>query len=142
MPENKLPLFIKNIIDEFTKHLDASFIIEGDSILPDDYHQYFDSEQNICFFLINTKTPEQKIQDCRQYDSKQDWTIRRTNQELLKHFEEDEKIQEKIIEQAKKYNYEIIDVSKNREEKLEIIYEKIKNKKSTNFVDFLISTNW
>ena len=115
-------------MDEFSKYNDISFIIEGDSILPDDYHQYFDSEQNICFFLINTKTPEQKLQDCRQYDNKNDWSTRRTNQELLKHFEEDEKIQEKIIKQAKKYNYEIIDISKNREQKLEMIYQQIKSK--------------
>lgn len=128
LPENKLSLFIKNIMDEFSKYNDISFIIEGDSILPDDYHQYFDSEQNICFFLINTKTPEQKLQDCRQYDNKNDWSTRRTNQELLKHFEEDEKIQEKIIKQAKKYNYEIIDISKNREQKLEMIYQQIKSK--------------
>ena len=115
-------------MDEFSKYTDISFIIEGDSILPDDYHQYFDSEQNICFFLINTKTPEKKLQDCRQYDNKKDWSTRRTNQELLKHFEEDEKIQKIIIEQAKKHNYEIIDISKNREEKLEIVYEKIKSR--------------
>ena len=54
------------------------------------------------FFLINTKSPEKKLQDCRQYDNKKDWSTRRTNQELLKHFEEDEKIQKIIIEQAKK----------------------------------------
>ena len=82
----------------------------------------------MCFFLINKKKPKQKIKDCRQYDSKKDWSARKTDQELLKQFKEDEKIQEKIIEQAQKYNYQIVDVSKNRAEQLEKIYKEIKEK--------------
>lgn len=128
LPKNKLSLFINNIINEFSKHQNISFIIEGDSILPEDFHKYFENKKNMCFFLINKKTPEQKIKDCRQYDSKKDWSARKTDQELLKQFKEDEKIQEKIIEQAQKYNYQIVDVSKNRAEQLEKIYKEIKEK--------------
>lgn len=127
LPDNKLSLFIKNLIYEFRKHNDTLFIIEGDSILPEDYHQHFDEEQNICFFLINTRTPEQKVQDCRKYDRTNDWSSRRTDQELLKPFEEEEKIQKIIIEQARKSHYEIIDVANNRDETLNMLYEKIKN---------------
>lgn len=86
------------------------------------------TQNKIYVFSNKYKITRKKLQDCRQYDNKKDWSTRRTNQELLKHFEEDEKIQKIIIEQAKKHNYEIIDISKNREEKLEIVYEKIKSR--------------
>ena len=126
--ENKLALFIENIINQYFDENDPPFIIEGDSILPEEYHKYFEQGDNLCIFLINSKTSEEKVADCRQYDNKKDWSTRCTDQELLKHFEEDNKIQEIIIKQAKKYNYPIIDVSKKRQEKLEDTYQKIKSK--------------
>ena len=124
LSDNKLALLVLNIINEFDK--DVSFIVEGDSILPEEYHQYFDQENNMCFFLTNTKSPNQKIEHCRQYDTKKDWSFHLSDQELLTQFEEDAKIQETIIAQAQKYDYPTIDVCKQREEKLEKVYQKIK----------------
>ena len=74
----------------------------------------------------NKKSPNQKIEDCRQYDTKKDWSFHLSDQELLTQFEEDAKIQETIIAQAQKYDYPTIDVCKQREEKLEKVYQKIK----------------
>lgn len=126
--ENKLALFIENIISQYFDENDPPFIIEGDSILPEEYHKYFEQGDNICYFLINSKTSTEKVSDCRQYDSNKEWSSRLNNQELLTHFEEDDKIQRIIIEQAKKFNYPIIDVSKNREKQLEDTYQKIKSR--------------
>ena len=53
------------------------------------------------FFSSKYKNTRTKIHDCRQYDSKKDWSNRHSDQELLKQFEEDAKIQEKIKSKIK-----------------------------------------
>ena len=142
--ENKLALFIENIINQYFDENDPPFIIEGDSILPEEYHKYFEQGDNICYFLINSKTPTEKVADCRQYDSNKECSSHLNDQELLTHFEEDDKIQQIIREQTQKFNYPIIDVSKNREKQLEDTYQKIKSiiKNPQNLWIFLIGTNW
>lgn len=128
LENNKLALLVLNIINQFDHKKDPPFIIEGDSILSEEYHQFFESKNNIVFFLINKKTATEKVADCRKYDNINDWTAHMDDEQILKHFNEDNLIQEKIIQQANIYNYPIIEVTQNREQILEDLLEKISQK--------------
>lgn len=89
LKENKLPeflnLFIQKNINKNGKEL--GFIINGDSILPEDLSKYFDLKEMIVYYFVTEKlSPEQILENCRKFDSKEEWTTRRSDDELLNHF--------------------------------------------------------
>ena len=88
LKENRLPeflnLFIQKNINKNGKEL--GFIINGDSILPEDLSKYFDLKDMIVYYFVTEKlSPEQILENCRKFDSKEEWTTRRSDDELLNH---------------------------------------------------------
>ena len=80
LKENKLPeflnLFIQKNINKNGKEL--GFIINGDSILPEDLSKYFDLKEMIVYYFVTEKlSPEQILENCRKFDSKLEWNTRR-----------------------------------------------------------------
>ena len=130
LKENRLPeflnLFIQKNINKNGKEL--GFIINGDSILPEDLLKYFDLNNMIIYYFVTEKlSPKQILENCRKFDSKEEWTTRRTDEELLNHFEFYKDIEKKIINDCKKYNIKCIDTSENRQIVFNQLVDEIKN---------------
>lgn len=133
LKENKLPeflnLFIQKNINKNGKEL--GFIINGDSILPEDLLKYFDLNNMIIYYFVTEKlSPKQILENCRKFDSKEEWTIRRTDEELLNHFEFYKDVEKKIINDCKKYNIKCIDTSENRQIIFNQLVDEVKNELS------------
>ena len=131
LKENKLPeflnLFIQKNINKNGKEL--GFIINGDSILPEDLLKYFDLNNMIIYYFVTEKlSPKQILENCRKFDSKEEWTTRRTDEELLNHFEFYKDVEKKIINDCKKYNIKCIDTSENRKMVLSQLLDEVKSK--------------
>ena len=80
LKENRLPeflnLFIQKNINKNGKEL--GFIINGDSILPEDLSKYFDLKDMIVYYFVTEKlSPEQILENCRKFDSKEEWTTQK-----------------------------------------------------------------
>lgn len=133
LKENKLPeflnLFIQKNINKNGKEL--GFIINGDSILPEDLLKYFDLNNMIIYYFVTEKlSPKQILENCRKFDSKEEWTTRRTDEELLNHFEFYKDVEKKIINDCKKYNIKCIDTSENRQIIFNQLVDEVKNELS------------
>lgn len=133
LKENKLPeflnLFIQKNINKNGKKL--GFIINGDSILPEDLLKYFDLNNMIIYYFVTEKlSPKQILENCRKFDSKEEWTTRRTDEELLNHFEFYKDVEKKIINDCKKYNIKCIDTSENRQIIFNQLVDEVKNELS------------
>lgn len=118
LEENKLPQFLNLLIQKnINKNgKELGFIINADSILPDDLIKYFDLENMIVYYFVSPNLTTNEILDnCRNFDSKTEWTTRRTDEQLLNHFDFYKDIEKKIIDDCKKYNIKCIDTSNNRE---------------------------
>lgn len=130
LKENKLPdflnLFIQKNINKSGKEL--GFIINGDSILPEDLLKYFDLNNMIIYYFVTEKlSSKQILENCRKFDSKEEWTTRRTDEELLNHFEFYKDIEKKIISDCKKYNIKCIDTSENRQLIFNQLLDEVRN---------------
>lgn len=129
LQENKLPEFLNLLIQKnINKNgKELGFIINGDSIMPKDLIKYFDlTNIEVYYFVAEKLSPEQILENCRKYDSKEEWTTRRTDQQLLKHFTFYKDIEKKIISDCNKYNIKYIDTSEDREVVFNQLLEKIK----------------
>ena len=126
MPEF-LNLLIQKNINKNGKEL--GFIINGDSILPEDLFKYFNLNDMIVYYFVTEKlSPEQILENCRKFDSKEEWTARRSDEELLNHFKFYKNIEKKIIRECKKYNIKCIDTSENRKMVLSQLLDEVKSK--------------
>ena len=77
---------------------------------------YFDLKDMIVYYFVTEKlSPEQILENCRKFDSKEEWTTRRSDDELLNHFKFYKDIEKKIIKDCKMYNIKCIDTSENRQ---------------------------
>ena len=129
--ENKLPKFLNLLIQKnINKNgKELGFIINGDSILPEDLIKYFDLNNMIVYYFVTEKlSPKQILENCKKFDSKEEWTTRRTDEQLLKHFKFYKDIEKKIINESKKYDIKCIDTSENREVILSQLLDEIKEK--------------
>lgn len=118
LQENKLPEFLNLLIQKnINKNgKELGFIINADSVMPEDLVKYFELNDMKVYYFVNEKlSPEQILENSRKFDSKEEWTTRRTDEQLLKHFEFYKDIEKKIIKDCKKYNIRCIDTSENRE---------------------------
>ena len=137
LKENKLPeflnLFIQKNINKNGKEL--GFIINGDSIMPDDLFKYFDLKNTIVYYFVTEKlSPNQILENCRKHDLSEEWTTRRTDEELLNHFKFYKKIENKIIADCKKYNIKCIDTSENRKIILNELLEDLKKELNSDMI--------
>ena len=130
LQENKLPEFLNLLIQKnINKNgKELGYIANADSILPEDLHKYFDLKNMIVYYFVTEKlSPEQILENCRKFDSDEEWTTRRTDEELLKHFKFYKKIEKTIINDCKKYNIKCIDTSENRDIVLNKLLVDLKN---------------
>lgn len=130
LKENRLPEFLNLFIQKnINKNgIDLGFIINGDSILPEDLFKYFYLKDMIVYYFVTERlSPEQILDNCRKFDSKEEWTTRRTDEELLNHFKFYKDIEKKIISDCKKYNIKCIDTSENRQMILNQLLDEVKN---------------
>lgn len=130
LKENKLPEFLNLLIQKnINKNgKELGFVINGDSILPGDLFKYFDLKDMIVYYFVTEKlSPEQILKNCRKFDSKEEWTTRRSDEELLNHFKFYKNIEKKIIIECKKYNLKCIDTSENRQMILNRLLDEVKN---------------
>ena len=115
---NKLSQFINILLQKNKSRLgnDYSYIINSDSIMPVDLINYFDLSNTIVYYFVNSSlTVEEIFNNCRYYDDENQWTSKRTNENLLNHIKKAKEFENQIIEQCKKYNMKYIDTSYNRE---------------------------
>ncbi|MCI8616857.1 MAG: hypothetical protein HFJ60_01110 [Clostridia bacterium] len=129
LSENKLPQFLNLLIEKNInkngKHL--GFIINADSIMPKDLVKYFNLENTIVYYFVNSKLTSEKIlENCRKYDDMADWTTRRSDEEILKHMDFYKPIEQKIIKDCNKYGFKCIDTSINREKVLNDLLQSLK----------------
>lgn len=131
LKENKLPEFLNLLIQKnINKNgKELGFIINGDSIMPEDLIKHFDlNNMEVYYFVAENLSPEQILENCRKYDSKSEWTTRRTDEQLLKHFTFYKEIEKKIISDCKKNNIKCINTSDNRDIVLEKLMYELKEK--------------
>lgn len=63
---------------------DEKFILDSAHILPQDISEYLDREKWDIYFLgYPTVTAEEKLTIIRKYESENDWTYKRTDEEML-----------------------------------------------------------
>ena len=129
LKENELPQFlnllIQKNINKNGKYL--GFIINADSIMPEELKEHFDLENTLVYYFVNAKLSPKKILDnCRNYDESTEWTARKSDKEILNHIEFYRNIEQKVIEQCNKYGFKCIDTSINREEVFKELLENIK----------------
>ena len=116
--ENKLPQFLNLLIEKNVNKngKELGFIINGDSILPEDLINYFNLENMIVYYFVNEQlSPNEILRNCRKYDAIEEWTTRRSDLELIKHFNFYKNIEKIIIEDCQKYNFKCVDTSINRD---------------------------
>lgn len=118
LEDNKLSEFINILLKKNQTRLgdEYSYIINSDSIMPEDLINYFDLSNTIVYYFVSPKlTIEEIFNNCRYYDDKNQWTSKRTNENLLNHIKKAKEFENTIIEQCTKYNIKYIDTSYNRE---------------------------
>ena len=81
----------------------------------------------IYYFVTEKLSSKQILENCRKFDSKEEWTTRRTDEELLNHFEFYKDIEKKIISDCKKYNIKCIDTSENRQLIFNQLLDEVRN---------------
>ena len=129
LEDNKLAQFISILLDKNKHRLgnEYGYIINSDSIMPVDLIKYFDLSNTIIYYVVNSNlTIEQIFNKCRYYDDENQWTSKRTDDNLLNHIKKAKEFENQIIDQCKKYNIKFIDTSNNREATFEKLLVKIK----------------
>lgn len=131
LKDNKLSKFINTLLEKNKNRLGNEFgyIINSDSIMPEDIINYFDTSNTLVYFFVNSKlTVEEILENCRLYDDESAWTKIRTDENLLNHIKKAKEFENKIIDQCKKYNIKYIDTSFNREKLFADLLKEIKEK--------------
>ena len=113
LKENRLPEFLNLLIQKnINKNgKELGFIINGDSY----------------YFVTEKLSPKQILENCRKFDAKEEWTTRRSDDELLNHFKFYKDIEKKIISDCKIYNIKCIDTSENRQIVFNQLLDEIKD---------------
>ena len=129
LKDNKLSQFISTLLEKNKIRLGSEYgyIINSDSIMPEDLINCFDLSNTIVYYFVNSNlTVEEIFDNCRYYDDKNQWTSKRTNENLLNHIKTAKKFESKIIEQCIKYNIKYVDTSYDREKIFNDLLSEIK----------------
>ena len=99
-----------NVIDDTGE----KFIIDSAHIMPKDILKVIDLEKwDVYFFGYPNISKEEKFSLIKKYDKKTDWTVRKSDDELMDIFEKLIEISKKIQKECQIYNIKFIDTSKN-----------------------------
>ena len=106
-----LAKFLSRFIEIVESKDDEYFVIDSAHILPSNIIKYLNRDKWDIYYLgYSNIIPLDKIKEIEKY-SKGGWTSKRSNDELLKIFDELIKISCDIKEECKKYNINYIDTS-------------------------------
>lgn len=131
------PRFISNLINRdntLVKNEHATiyeeelgYIIEGDSILPSIFHEFFEQKNVIVVFLGNGDLSKEEIfQNIRKHDTIKDYSYYRSDERVMESCVRAVEKNKTIQKECKRYNYPYYNTSKDREEVLNQIKEDIK----------------
>lgn len=82
-----LSLFLSRVI-EIIDSTDEKFIIDSAHILPEDINVYLDRDKWDIYYLGYPNTDkESKVKDIRKYETEEDWTYKKSDEELLDIFD-------------------------------------------------------
>ncbi|MEG2310785.1 MAG: hypothetical protein RSB76_02225 [Clostridia bacterium] len=120
--KGNLALFTSKLLHEKTiNRKQGNYILEGDSITPDMCAKYFNTDENIIYYILHNKLTAQEIlNNCRKYDiDDKDWSVKVSDEDLLKHCIFNLKLGKEYEKQCINYKFRVIDTSFNRNQKLE-----------------------
>lgn len=125
----KFQLFLKTYFDMCLRNKEKNnynYVMEGCEINVADCYKMYSSENNIIIALGKTEvTGEELFRDIRKYDTTAEWTYRRTDEQLLEYAESIVEKSKEIKRECEKFNITFFDTSKNRDEVLNEIIDKI-----------------
>lgn len=116
--ENRLPEFLNLLIQNNIKKNgeESGFIVNGDSILPEDIIKFFDLKDMMVYYFVSEKSsPKDLLENCRKLDTEEEWITEKSDEELLKHFVFYKDMEKKIINDCKKYGIRCIDTSESKD---------------------------
>ena len=116
-------LFMNSKKEERNKY---GYVMEGCETSVCDCNRLYNNDNNIIYYLAQVDiTPEQLFNNIRENDSKQDWTFKRSDDELIKIAKKLILNGKRIKKECEKYNIKFFDTSYNREEVLNNILNDI-----------------
>lgn len=116
-----LSLLLSRVI-EIINNTNEKFIIDSAHILPQDIIKYLDRDKwEIYYIGYPSITPKEKLKLIRTYDKKEDWTFKKTDEELLKILEQLIILSNEIKEECQNLNITFIDTEKDIKEAIKNI---------------------
>ena len=89
--------------------------------------KFFNQDSTIIIYLGYPKlTPKEAFENYRKYEKKTDWTVRRTDEQLLEFAEEWTQNSKTFEQDCRKYSVRFVDTSYNREEVLKNLINELK----------------
>lgn len=108
---NFLISYSKNLF-KYTKHN----VIDLEKLSPDVAKQIIDEDESIVIYMGYPQvTPDEKLQQIREYDTLFDWTRNLSDEELIEILSAHIKTSKKLQEEAEKYGFPFIDTSFDRD---------------------------
>ena len=108
-----LSLLLSRVID-IINNGEEYFIIDSAHILPCDIIKYLDRDKwDIYFIGYPNITKEEKLKLTRKYETKYDWTYKKSDKELLDIFDKLINLSKEIEEDSYNLNVNFIDTSKS-----------------------------
>lgn len=117
------------LLIETISEIQENTIFDLDKLLPVDYIKYINKEKNDIYFLVyNLLSIEEKLEQIRKHDTKYDYSTKLSDDTLRAWISDYIKRSAVMKEQCDKYGLICIDMSFNREEKLEQLENEIISK--------------
>ena len=105
-----------------------NYIFENCDISAENAIKYFQDESTIILFLGYSNLNKEKVfNNWKKYDTPEDWTYKKTDDELLKYAEQYVKDSKEFQTECEKYHIKYVDTSYNREKILKELLEEIIN---------------
>lgn len=123
----KLALLLSKTMDIMNTK-EERFIIDSAHIMPHDILKYIDREKWDIYFLgYPNTTAEEKIKIVLEKDDPQDWTHKKTYDELYYRISNTVRISKEIEDECKKFNIEFIDTSFEFDNEIKKVADKYRN---------------
>ncbi len=119
----KLALLLSNIM-EIIDAKTEKFIIDSAHVMPEDIIKYLNKEKWEIYYLgYPNTTVKEKVKVILEKDNENDWTMKKTREELIYRIEKLIEISKNIEKQCKKFKIKFIDTSFNFDETINKIAE-------------------
>ena len=110
------------------------YIIDLEVLDPQFASEIINTDESTAIYLGYPRlTPEEKLIQIRKYDTKFDWTINESDNDLLEIFKTNIDKSKKLQEEAPRYGYKFLDVSYDRENVFKDFIEEYTKEGSTYF---------